>query len=117
MRQDNENNEDNPAMGWRALRLSLERDGLMKVQARALLEAAAGRHLYVMFPLVSEPWEFDAAKALFVAQHAWLTNKKKKQPLCNRYGAMREVPELEEVMDNTLHRLAYRSVGTKDMTR
>src|SRR3546814_8648052 len=50
MRQDNENNEDNPAMGWRALRLSLERDGLMKAQARALLEAAAGRTLYVMFP-------------------------------------------------------------------
>lgn len=47
--------EENPAMGWRALRLGLERDGLMKVQARALLEAAAGRTLNVMFPMVSEP--------------------------------------------------------------
>ncbi|MFA9201650.1 MAG: putative PEP-binding protein, partial [Cypionkella sp.] len=50
--------EENPAMGWRALRLALDRDGLMKVQARALIEAAAGRTLNVMFPMVSEAWEF-----------------------------------------------------------
>ena len=55
----NAENEENPAMGWRALRLALDRDGLMKAQARALLEAAAGRELQVMFPMVSEPWEFD----------------------------------------------------------
>jgi phosphotransferase system, enzyme I, PtsP len=48
--------EENPAMGWRALRLALDRDALMKAQARALLEAAAGRELNVMFPMVSEPW-------------------------------------------------------------
>ena len=45
--------DENPAMGWRALRLALEREGLMKVQARALLEAAGGRTLNVMFPMVS----------------------------------------------------------------
>ncbi len=55
-------------MGWRALRLALERDGLMKAQARALIEAGAGRTLHVMFPMVSEAWEFDEAKALFEAQ-------------------------------------------------
>src|SRR3546814_20858580 len=81
MRQDNENNEDNPAMGWRALRLSLERDGLMKAQVRAVLAAAAGRTLYVMFTLVSEPLEFDAVKALFKEQPAWLTDKQKQTPL------------------------------------
>ena len=59
-------------MGWRALRLALERDGLLKVQARALLEAAAGRTLNVMFPMVSEPWEFDAARAVFDEQLAFL---------------------------------------------
>ena len=58
---DEAEDEENPAMGWRALRLALERDGLMKAQARALLEAAAGRTLNVMFPMVSEPWEFDEA--------------------------------------------------------
>ena len=59
---DEEGDEENPAMGWRALRLALDRDGLMKAQARALIEAGAGRTLNVMFPMVSEPWEFDEAQ-------------------------------------------------------
>ena len=50
-------------MGWRALRLSLERSTLMKAQARALIEAAAGRTLRVMFPMVSEPWEYEIGRA------------------------------------------------------
>ncbi len=69
-------NDENPAMGWRALRLALERGGLMKAQARALLEAAAGRNLYVMFPMVSEPWEFDAAKQVFEQQAAFLKSRR-----------------------------------------
>lgn len=117
MRQDEENIEDNPAMGWRALRLSLERDGLMKAQARALLEAAAGRTLNVMFPLISEPWEFDEAKALFEAQRLWLTKQKKKLPQNVRYGAMLEVPALAEVLDLLLPRLDFLSVGTNDLTQ
>ena len=70
LRQDHAEIEENPAMGWRALRVALERGGLLKAQARALLEATAGRTLNVMFPMVSEPWEFDAAKAVFEAQLA-----------------------------------------------
>ena len=62
---------ENPAMGWRALRLSLDRAALMRAQARALIEASAGKVLRVMFPMVSEPWEFDAAKALFEEQVEW----------------------------------------------
>ena len=75
-----ENGEENPAMGWRALRLALDRDTLMKAQARALLEAAAGRDLDVMFPMVSEPWEFDQAKKLVEEQRAWLADRKKLLP-------------------------------------
>ena len=72
LNHDDMGEEENPAMGWRALRLALERGGLMKAQARALLEAAAGHTLNVMFPMVSEPWEFDEARELFEAQSAWL---------------------------------------------
>ena len=61
LRHNDGEHEENPAMGWRALRVALEREGLMKVQARALLEAAGGRTLNVMFPMVSEPCDFDAA--------------------------------------------------------
>ncbi len=110
-------NDENPAMGWRALRLALHREGLMKVQARALIEAAAGRSLYVMFPMVSEPWEFDAAKAVFEDQLAFLRSKKKMVPEQIHYGAMLEVPALAEVLDLLLPKLSFLSVGTNDLTQ
>ncbi len=109
--------EENPAMGWRALRVALERDTLMKAQARALLEAAAGRTLNVMFPMVSEPWEFDAAHAIFEAQRAWLAGRDKQLPTVVRYGAMLEVPALAEVLDILLSKLDFLSIGTNDLTQ
>jgi phosphotransferase system enzyme I (PtsP) len=111
------NGEDNPAMGWRALRLALDRDTLMKAQARALLEAAGGRELDVMFPMVSEPWEFDQAKALVEEQRKWLADRKKLLPRHIRYGAMLEVPALAEVLDILLPRLDFMSIGTNDLTQ
>ncbi len=114
---DESDGEENPAMGWRALRLALERDGLMKVQARALLEAAAGRTLNVMFPMISEPWEFDEAHRLFEEQRALLQKAKHKLPVAIRYGAMLEVPALAEVLDQLLPRLDFLSIGTNDLTQ
>jgi phosphotransferase system enzyme I (PtsP) len=109
--------EDNPAMGWRALRLALEREGLLKVQARALLDAAAGRILHVMFPLVSEPWEFDAAKQVFDTQLAFLRERRHTLPAEIRYGVMLEVPALAEVLDTLLPKLSFVSIGTNDLTQ
>ena len=109
--------EENPAMGWRALRVALERDGLLKAQARALLEAAAGRTLHVMFPMVGEPWEFDAAKAVFDGQLAFLRSRKKKMPETVRYGAMLEVPALAEQLEAMASRISFLSVGTNDLTQ
>ncbi|QPQ54942.1 phosphoenolpyruvate--protein phosphotransferase [Allosphingosinicella flava] len=110
-------NEENPAMGWRALRLALDRDGLMKAQARALLEAAAGGVLNVMFPMISEPWEFDAAKALVEEQRAWLAARRKALPRDVRYGAMLEVPALAETLDILLPKIDFLSIGTNDLTQ
>ena len=109
--------EENPAMGWRAIRLALDRDALMKAQARALLEAAAGRTLSVMFPMVSEPWEFDQAHALFEGQRAWIKERNRPLPLSVRYGTMLEVPALAEVLDQLLPRLDFLSIGTNDLTQ
>ncbi|MFM7029378.1 MAG: phosphoenolpyruvate--protein phosphotransferase [Chakrabartia sp.] len=111
------NEEENPAMGWRALRLALERDGLMKAQARALLEAAAGRTLHVMFPMVSEPWEFDEAKAIFERQKAWMAKQGRQLPLRILYGTMLEVPALAETLDLMLPRIDFMSIGTNDLTQ
>ena len=109
--------DENPAMGWRALRLALTREGLMKAQARSLLEAAAGRSLYVMFPMVSEPWEFDAAKEVFEKQLAFMRERKRMVPEQVHYGAMLEVPALAEVLDLILPNLSFLSVGTNDLTQ
>jgi len=109
--------EENPAMGWRAIRLALEREGLMKAQARALLEAAAGRTLSVMFPMVSEPWEFDEARAIFERQREWITKQGRATPIRIRYGTMLEVPALAETLDMILPKLDFLSVGTNDLTQ
>jgi phosphotransferase system enzyme I (PtsP) len=104
-------------MGWRALRLSLDRSALMKSQARALLEAGAGREIHIMFPMVSEPWEFDDAKALVEEQRQWLVDKKKRLPTKVNYGAMLEVPALAEMLDVLLPKLDFLSIGTNDLTQ
>ncbi|WP_029937106.1 phosphoenolpyruvate--protein phosphotransferase [Sphingomonas sp. UNC305MFCol5.2] len=117
LNHDEDGDEENPAMGWRALRLALDRDGLMKAQARALIEAGAGKTLNIMFPMVSEPWEFDAARDLFEAQRTWLAARGRKMPTEIRYGAMLEVPALAEVLDILLPKIDFLSIGTNDLTQ
>ncbi|MBT2132948.1 phosphoenolpyruvate--protein phosphotransferase [Croceibacterium sp. LX-88] len=117
LRSESSREDENPAMGWRALRLALEREGLLKVQARSLIEAAAGRCLNVMFPMVSEPWEFEAARAVFESQVAFLRQCRKTLPEAIRYGVMLEVPSLAEMLDVLVPRVSFISVGTNDLTQ
>ncbi|MCW2366507.1 phosphotransferase system enzyme I (PtsP) [Sphingobium sp. B7D2B] len=117
LRKSDSDDEENPAMGWRAVRLALERDGLMKAQARALLEAAAGRTLHVMFPMISEPWELTQAMTLFREQKDWLAKRGRKLPKSVKYGAMLEVPALAEALDFVLPDLDFLSIGTNDLTQ
>ncbi|HUG46039.1 MAG TPA: phosphoenolpyruvate--protein phosphotransferase, partial [Sphingomicrobium sp.] len=108
---------ENPSMGWRALRLSLDRSTLMKAQARALIQAAAGRVLRVMFPMISEPWEFEEARALFEEQVGWAKQGNRELPERIEFGAMLEVPALAEMLDQLLPRLDFLSIGTNDLTQ
>ncbi|MDG2001705.1 MAG: phosphoenolpyruvate--protein phosphotransferase [Novosphingobium sp.] len=117
LRHDDGEGEENPAMGWRALRVALERESLLKVQARALIEASAGRTLNVMFPMVAEAWEFDAAKQVFDTQISFLKGKKKQLPESIRYGVMLEVPSLAEQLDLIAPKVSFLSIGTNDLTQ
>src|SRR5438552_4367525 len=75
---DAEEKAENPAMGWRALRLSLDRSALMRAQARALIEASGGKVLRIMFPMISEPWEYEDARSLFEEQVEWAKRAKRR---------------------------------------
>ena len=114
---DGKEEAENPSMGWRALRLSLDRSTLMKAQARALIQAADRKVLRVMFPMISEPWEYEQARALFEEQVTWAKRGKRGHPSSIEFGAMLEVPALAEVLDQLLPRIDFRSIGTNDLTQ
>jgi phosphotransferase system enzyme I (PtsP) len=70
-----------------------------------------------MFPMVSEPWEFDAAKAVFDQQLDFLRKQKRMLPEAIRFGAMLEVPALAEVLDILAPKISFLSIGTNDLTQ
>ncbi|MGL4540968.1 MAG: putative PEP-binding protein, partial [Polymorphobacter sp.] len=65
----------------------------------------------------SEPWEFDAAKALVEEQRNWLERSGRPQPAKIRYGAMLEVPALAECLDVLFPKIDFLSIGTNDLTQ
>ena len=103
--------QENPAMGWRSLRVGLDRPSLLRRQLRALLTAAAGRELRVMFPMVATVAEFRAARALLMAERGRM--KSGPSRLC--IGTMLEVPALLWQLEALLPLVDFISVGTNDL--
>src|SRR5215217_4090004 len=86
--------EENPALGWRAIRLGLDRPGLLRSQVRALLKAGSDRELKVMFPMIATVDEFDRAKAMVERELTHLRRHQYVLPERVEVGAMVEVPSL-----------------------
>ncbi|WP_305305007.1 phosphoenolpyruvate--protein phosphotransferase [Brevundimonas sp.] len=107
--------EENPALGRRAIRLGLDRPGLLRLQLRALLTAAADRELRVMFPMIATVDEFRAARELVDVECAWARRRGRALPALLRVGAMIECPSLLWHLDALLPLTDFVSVGTNDL--
>jgi phosphotransferase system enzyme I (PtsP) len=107
--------EENPAMGWRAIRIALDRPAILRQQLRAMMNAAAGRRLSIMFPMVAEVAEFDACRRLLESeiQRRRAAGQKLPEPLL--VGAMVEVPALLWQLPELLGRADFLSVGSNDL--
>jgi phosphotransferase system enzyme I (PtsP) len=109
--------EENPALGWRAIRLGLDRPGLLRSQIRALLRAASGRRLKLMFPMVSTIDEYDSAKELVEFELTHLRKHNHTLPERIEIGAMVEVPALLFQLDELFSRVDFLSVGSNDLVQ
>ncbi len=107
--------EDNPAMGWRAVRMGLDRPALLRLQLRALISASRGRELRVMFPLIASVDEFRAARAMVDEEIAWAQRRGRPAPKILHVGATIEAPSLIWHLDALLPMTDFVSVGTNDL--
>ena len=107
--------EENPALGWRAIRLSLDRPGLLRTQLRALLKAAAGAELKMMLPMVTEVAEIRAVRELLQKEVQHLSKFGHPLPKKLQFGAMLEVPALMWQLDELMQEVDFVSVGSNDL--
>jgi phosphotransferase system enzyme I (PtsP) len=103
--------EENPAMGWRSIRIGLDRPALLRRQLRALLLASGGRPLSVMFPMVATVSEFRAARELLLAE----ARRVRPAPSKLSIGTMLEVPALLWQLPDLLKLADFISVGSNDL--
>jgi phosphotransferase system, enzyme I, PtsP len=107
--------EENPALGWRAIRMSLDRPGLFRTQVRALLRAGAGRELSLMLPFIADISELRAAKTLIDKEIAHAKAHGHALPAKIRIGVMIEVPSIIFQLDEILPLVDFVSVGSNDL--
>jgi phosphotransferase system enzyme I (PtsP) len=107
--------EENPALGWRAIRIGLDRPGLLRAQLRALLKAAGGRPLKIMFPMVATCDEFARAKMIVEREKTYLARHGHPLPADLQLGVMLEVPSLLFQLREICRLADFVSVGTNDL--
>ena len=107
--------EENPNMGWRAVRVALDRPSMLRQQLRALIRGANGRNLSIMFPMIAEVAEFEAAKSILGRELEREQKRGGVLPSQLRVGVMLEVPGLMWQLRPLLNRVDFLSVGSNDL--
>ncbi len=107
--------EPNPALGWRAIRVGLDRPGIMRMQVQALLRGARGRPLQIMYPFVAEAGEFHAARELTLREFAREQALGHQVPASLKIGAMLETPSLAYAPDSFFDTVDFLSIGGNDL--
>jgi phosphotransferase system enzyme I (PtsP) len=107
--------EENPALGWRALRIALDRPALLRYQVRALIAASAGRVLRLLLPLVTDVDEFNRGRALIDRELERARILKLPQPRQTLVGAMLEVPAMAFMLPQILRSADFVSIGSNDL--
>lgn len=108
---------DNPAMGWRAIRICLDRPSILRHQLRAMIMATAERELRLMFPMIAEIAEYDAARRMLDMELDRMRRQKRPMPGSISVGAMLEVPALIFQLHGLLQRVDFLSIGSNDLVQ
>jgi phosphotransferase system enzyme I (PtsP) len=107
--------EENPALGWRAIRIALDRPALLRYQVRALIKAAAGKVLRILLPMISHVAEFNAARSLVDREIERARLLGLRQPRQILVGAMLEVPALTFMLPQLMRSADFVSIGSNDL--
>ena len=111
----NDLEEENPSMGWRAIRIGLDRPAMLRQQFRALIRASAGRELRIMFPMIAKIEEFTYARTLLDKEMVRERGRGRPLPETIQVGAMLEVPALVFQLPALLDKVDFLSVGSNDL--
>lgn len=109
--------EENPAIGWRSIRITLDRRAILRKQVRAFLRAAAGKELNVMFPMVANLSEFEEARETLLIELEREKRRGENVPSKVNVGLMIEVPSVIFQLDAILKQADFISIGTNDLAQ
>uniref|UniRef100_UPI0035B33653 putative PEP-binding protein n=1 Tax=Aestuariivirga sp. TaxID=2650926 RepID=UPI0035B33653 len=109
--------EENPALGWRSIRMALDRPALLRLQLRALMMAAEGQPMKIMFPMIADIEEYKRALEVVEIEKAHLLKRGHRLPEPLKLGAMIEIPSLLWQLDHLLPLVDFASIGSNDLVQ